>query len=79
MRKMALSQLYWSQCRMLYSCFDANVKSSDSGVYEHEMPGGQYTNLMFQSQQLGLGTQWAAVKKAYVRPLRRRAIHQTTC
>lgn len=31
------------------------------------MPGGQYTNLMFQSQQLGLGTQWAAVKKAYVR------------
>ncbi|KAH9817180.1 hypothetical protein DFH28DRAFT_926723 [Melampsora americana] len=58
--------LYWSQCRMLYSCFDANVKASDSGVYEHEMPGGQYTNLMFQSQQLGLGTQWAAVKKAYI-------------
>ncbi|KAH9445975.1 hypothetical protein Pst134EB_023797 [Puccinia striiformis f. sp. tritici] len=58
--------LYWSQCRLLYSCFDANVKSSDSGVYEHEMPGGQYTNLMFQSQQLGLGTQWAAVKKAYI-------------
>ncbi|WAR55591.1 hypothetical protein PtB15_6B333 [Puccinia triticina] len=58
--------LYWSQCRLLYSCFDANVKSSDSGVYEHEMPGGQYTNLMFQSQQLGLGTQWAAVKNAYI-------------
>ncbi|CAH7686900.1 pyruvate carboxylase [Phakopsora pachyrhizi] len=58
--------LYWSQCRILYRCFDANVKASDSGVYEHEMPGGQYTNLMFQSQQLGLGTQWAAVKKAYI-------------
>ena len=29
------------------------------------MPGGQYTNLLFQSQQLGLAGQWPAVKKAY--------------
>ncbi|CAO3660754.1 unnamed protein product [Umbelopsis ramanniana] len=57
---------YWEQCRMLYSCFEANVKSADSGVYEHEMPGGQYTNLMFQAQQLGLGTQWREIKKAYI-------------
>ena len=38
--------LYWSQVRMLYSCFDANVRASDSSVFDHEMPGGQYTNLM---------------------------------
>ena len=44
---------YWEQIRLLYSCFDPNVKSGDSGVYLHEMPGGQYTNLLFQSQQLG--------------------------
>jgi pyruvate carboxylase len=50
--------LYWSQVRMLYSCFEANVRASDSSVFEHEMPGGQYTNLMFQAAQLGLGTQW---------------------
>lgn len=56
---------YWEQCRLLYSCFDAHVKSADSGVYEHEMPGGQYTNLMFQAQQLGLGTQWKQIKQAY--------------
>ncbi|CAO3638081.1 unnamed protein product [Cunninghamella echinulata] len=56
---------YWEQCRLLYSCFEANVKSADSGVYDHEMPGGQYTNLMFQAQQLGLGTQWKQIKKAY--------------
>jgi pyruvate carboxylase len=30
------------------------------------MPGGQYTNLMFQSQQLGLSGQWKAVVKAYI-------------
>lgn len=56
---------YWEQIRLLYSCFDPNVKSSDSGVYLHEMPGGQYTNLLFQSQQLGLGEQWHDIKAAY--------------
>jgi len=37
---------YWSQVRILYSCFEANVRASDSSVFDHEMPGGQYTNLM---------------------------------
>ncbi|CEL61825.1 pyruvate carboxylase subunit A [Rhizoctonia solani AG-1 IB] len=60
----ALNQ-YWSQIRLLYSCFEANVRASDSSVFEHEMPGGQYTNLMFQASQLGLGSQWAEIKKRY--------------
>jgi len=30
------------------------------------MPGGQYTNLMFQASQLGLGTQWTEIKKKYI-------------
>lgn len=38
--------LYWTQVRQLYACFEANVRASDSSVFEHEMPGGQYTNLM---------------------------------
>lgn len=38
--------LYWSQARILYQCFEANVRASDSSVFDHEMPGGQYTNLM---------------------------------
>ena len=38
--------LYWSQVRVLYGCFEANVRASDSSVFDHEMPGGQYTNLM---------------------------------
>lgn len=29
------------------------------------MPGGQYTNLLFQSGQLGLTGQWSKVKKSY--------------
>ncbi|GFZ47280.1 pyruvate carboxylase [Saitozyma sp. JCM 24511] len=57
---------YWSQIRVLYKCFEANVRASDSGVFDHEMPGGQYTNLQFQASQLGLGTQWLEVKKKYI-------------
>jgi pyruvate carboxylase len=34
-------------------------------VYEHEIPGGQLTNLIFQASQLGLGSQWLETKKAY--------------
>jgi len=58
--------LYWSQVRVLYTCFEANVRASDSSVFDHEMPGGQYTNLMFQASQLGLGTQWTEIKKKYI-------------
>ncbi|KAH7913063.1 carbamoyl-phosphate synthase L chain, ATP binding domain-containing protein [Hygrophoropsis aurantiaca] len=58
--------LYWSQVRMLYGCFEANVRASDSSVFDHEMPGGQYTNLMFQASQLGLGTQWTVIKQKYI-------------
>ncbi|KAJ7814646.1 pyruvate carboxylase [Mycena leptocephala] len=58
--------VYWSQVRLLYTCFEANVRASDSSVFDHEMPGGQYTNLMFQAAQLGLGTQWTVIKQKYI-------------
>ncbi|KAM0281010.1 hypothetical protein ACHAQH_003739 [Verticillium albo-atrum] len=56
---------YWSQLRLLYSPFEAHLAGPDPEVYEHEIPGGQLTNMMFQAQQLGLGTQWTETKKAY--------------
>ncbi|KAH7027536.1 pyruvate carboxylase [Microdochium trichocladiopsis] len=56
---------YWQQLRLLYSPFEAHLPGPDPEVYEHEIPGGQLTNMMFQAQQLGLGTQWAETKKAY--------------
>ena len=45
---------YWTQVRVLYGCFEANVRASDSSVFEHEMPGGQYTNLMVWRDSLHL-------------------------
>ena len=56
---------YWAQLRMLYSPFEAGLTGPDPEVYEHEIPGGQLTNLIFQASQLGLGAQWAQTKKAY--------------
>ncbi|SCU99605.1 LANO_0F02652g1_1 [Lachancea nothofagi CBS 11611] len=56
---------YWAQMRLLYSCFEADIKGPDPEVYQHEIPGGQLTNLLFQAQQLGLGEKWTETKKAY--------------
>jgi pyruvate carboxylase len=56
---------YWQQLRLVYSPFEAHLTGPDPEVYEHEIPGGQLTNMMFQAQQLGLGSQWAETKKAY--------------
>ncbi len=56
---------YWEECRGLYASFESGQKTGSADVYEHEMPGGQYTNLLFQSTQLGLTGQWSKVKKAY--------------
>ncbi|KAL9112387.1 MAG: hypothetical protein Q9227_003229 [Pyrenula ochraceoflavens] len=56
---------YWAQLRQLYSPFEAGLTGPDPEVYEHEIPGGQLTNLIFQAASQGLGAQWAETKKAY--------------
>jgi pyruvate carboxylase len=40
-------------------------KSGSADVYINEIPGGQYTNLLWQSMQLGLTGQWDDIKRAY--------------
>jgi pyruvate carboxylase len=34
-------------------------------VYQHEMPGGQYSNLQQQAKAVGLGDEWDDVKRMY--------------
>ena len=63
-----LSELndYWEETRKLYKPFESSdLRSGNSDVYRHEMPGGQYTNLQFQAASLGLTGRWPAIKKAY--------------
>ena len=58
---------YWESVRQQYNPFEVQQLSSaiGSNVYKHEIPGGQYTNLLFQSKQLGLAGCFSEVKKAY--------------
>ena len=63
----ALRQLsdYWEGVRRFYAPFEADIRSGTGDVYNHEMPGGQYTNLREQARALGLESRWAEVSKAY--------------
>jgi pyruvate carboxylase len=57
---------YWDDVRAtLYAPFESGQLATASDVHSHEIPGGQYTNLLFQSRQLGLDGQFDAVKIAY--------------
>ncbi len=56
---------YWEGVRNLYKPFESGQLSGSSDVYRHEIPGGQYTNLLFQATQLGLQERWTEVKRKY--------------
>eukprot|EP00569_Conticribra_weissflogii_P007189 CAMPEP_0171351004 /NCGR_PEP_ID=MMETSP0878-20121228/37862_1 /TAXON_ID=67004 /ORGANISM="Thalassiosira weissflogii, Strain CCMP1336" /LENGTH=1237 /DNA_ID=CAMNT_0011856113 /DNA_START=103 /DNA_END=3816 /DNA_ORIENTATION=- len=56
---------YWENTRSVYLPFESGQLSGSSDVYEHEIPGGQYTNLLYQSRQLGLTEKWPEIKLKY--------------
>ena len=56
---------YWEGVRRYYAPFEADIRSGTADVYQHEMPGGQYTNLREQARAMGLDHRWPEVSKAY--------------
>jgi pyruvate carboxylase len=56
---------YWSAVREMYYPFEEGLKAPGPDVYQHEMPGGQYTNLRQQAKTLGLEGRWAEICQAY--------------
>jgi pyruvate carboxylase len=56
---------YWADVRKIYYPFEEDLKSPSSEVYQHEMPGGQFTNLRQQAASLGLRERWRDVCTAY--------------
>ena len=56
---------YWAAVRELYYPFEEGLKAPGADVYQHEMPGGQYTNLRQQAKSLGLESRWPDVCDAY--------------
>src|SRR6202030_1749043 len=58
---------YWEAVRTYYLPFDSAPKSGSARLYQHEIPGGQYTNLREQAATMGLGHRWREVEKMYAR------------
>ena len=57
---------YWGKVRNEYEPFESGMKSGSARVFDHQIPGGQYSNLLVQCGAMGLqGEQWNAVLDAY--------------
>jgi pyruvate carboxylase len=56
---------YWEEVLGYYKPFDSAPRAGTAEVYEHEMPGGQYTNLREQANAMGLGHRWREIARTY--------------
>jgi pyruvate carboxylase len=56
---------YWESARKHYAAFETELKGGISSVYQHAMPGGQYTNLRVQARGLGIEHRWPEVVQRY--------------
>jgi pyruvate carboxylase len=56
---------YWEDVREMYYPFESGLKAGTAEVYEHEIPGGQYSNLRPQAIALGLEHRFEEIKKNY--------------
>jgi pyruvate carboxylase len=56
---------YWQAVREFYTPFESDMKAPDADLYLHEMPGGQFTNLLEQARALGLASRWDEVCRMY--------------
>lgn len=56
---------YWEEVREMYYPFESGLKAGTAEVYEHEIPGGQYSNLRPQAIALGLEHKFEEIKKDY--------------
>eukprot|EP00913_Durusdinium_trenchii_P028501 g26729.t1 len=56
---------YWRNARQFYTPFESAALPATADLYDHQMPGGQYTNLYEQARALGLADQWRDVCRVY--------------
>lgn len=56
---------YWEGVRNYYAPFESGLRAPHTEIYQHEMPGGQYSNLQQQAQGVGLGDRFDEVKEMF--------------
>ncbi|WP_395064078.1 pyruvate carboxylase [Flavobacterium sp.] len=57
---------YFEVVREYYYPFESELKAGTAEVYNHEIPGGQYSNLLPQARGLGLEDKFETIKQNYV-------------
>ncbi|MEL6251193.1 MAG: pyruvate carboxylase [Bacteroidota bacterium] len=58
---------YWEIMREYYYPFESELRAGTAEVYKHEIPGGQYSNLLPQARSLGLEDKFELIKENYAR------------
>ncbi|MCH2224705.1 MAG: pyruvate carboxylase [Crocinitomicaceae bacterium] len=56
---------YWEAVREVYYPFESGLKAGTAQVFDHEIPGGQYSNLRPQARGLGLEHKFETIKQNY--------------
>lgn len=56
---------YWESVRKIYQPFEAGLAAPTGRVYNHEIPGGQLSNLRTQAVALGLGEKFEEIEAMY--------------
>lgn len=56
---------YFEAVREYYYPFESELKAGTAEVYDHEIPGGQYSNLLPQARSLGLEDKFETIKQNY--------------
>lgn len=56
---------YWEVVRQYYLPFETVMLPATADLYQHEMPGGQYTNLYQQAKALGMADRWPEICRVY--------------
>jgi pyruvate carboxylase len=56
---------YWEAVRRVYRPFESGLPAPTGRVYDHEIPGGQLSNLRQQAIALGLGEKFEQIEATY--------------
>ena len=56
---------YWEAVRKVYHPFESGLPAPTGRVYDHEIPGGQLSNLRQQAIALGLGEKFEQIEAMY--------------
>ncbi|PXA76374.1 MULTISPECIES: pyruvate carboxylase [Auritidibacter] len=56
---------YWETVRSIYAPFESGIPASTGRVYQHEIPGGQLSNLRQQAISLGLADRFEQIEDMY--------------